>query len=181
MARIWFLWCGRNSPFSARITTTAFERLLVEDESTHKEARNAYYKVWQNEDLAKKVLSEFGLFDKKCRIINGHIPQKAGECPVKANGRVIVIDGGFCRAYHKKCGIAGYTLIQNSMGMRLSAHKPFLGKEAAVRDDADIFSESIPISQSKRRIKVRECDRGEVLRDRVADLLLLLRERGKRI
>ena len=171
---IWFLWCGRNSPLSARERTAAFERLLIEDESTHKETRNAYYKAWQSEGLAIKILKEFGLTKDSSRIINGHIPTKIGENPIKAGGRLIVIDGGFCRAYQPRTGIGGYTLTYNERGMKLWAHRPFAGKESAIRENSDIISEPIPVYERKNKLRVRETDRGADLRDEIADFMELL-------
>lgn len=110
---MWFLWCGRNSPIFGRRQITTFERALIEDKSTHKEPKNAYYEYCDDEDFALKVLNHFGLNESYSCIVNGHIPVKAkeGEEPQKANGRRVVIDGGFCRAYQPQTGIAGYTMF----------------------------------------------------------------------
>ena len=171
---LWFLWCGKASPFSGKDRTCVFERLFINDKSAQEEKRNAYYNTWQSEELVKKLLFEFGLRSSRSRIINGHIPQKKGECPIKAGGRLIVIDGGFCSAYHKLSGIAGYTLTESASGMRLSAHTPFPGRMAAIENNADIYSESITVYRSRCRIKVRECDRGRELRELIGDQMLLL-------
>ena len=171
---LWFLWCGKNSPLAAREKIAAFERLLIEDKSTHKEPRNAYYKAWVDPALADKILAEFSLFGTRRHIINGHIPVNKGENPIKAGGRVIVIDGGFCRAYHGTTGIAGYTLIYNCRGMKISAHEPFTDKTTAIKHNRDIFSETTVFEESKNEILIRDCDEGKEIRDAIAQLILLL-------
>lgn len=172
---LWFLWCGKNSPLSAREQITTFERLLVKNDSLYKEPKNAYYKVWSDKKLAEKILMEFGLCTENSHIINGHIPITSGESPIKAEGKVIVIDGGFCRAYHSTTGIAGYTLIFNAEGLKLSAHEPFLGIERAIKTNADIISEEVVFQRTKNKIKVRETDKGIAIRERMLDLLDLLK------
>ena len=171
---LWFLGCGRNSPLVGREKMATFERLFLEDEEIKKEEKNAYYKAWENEDIVQKILAEFGLFHDSAHIINGHIPQKKGENPIKAGGRLIVIDGGFCSAYHKTTGIAGYTLIYNADGMRLSAHSPFKGKEDAIKNNGDILSETVIFETKKHRIRIRETDLGGEIREEMYDLARLL-------
>ena len=171
---LWFLWCGRNSPLSAREKIATFERLLIEDKETHKEEKNPYYRIWNDEKTAEKILNEFGLFGARSKIINGHIPVNKGESPIKANGRLILIDGGFCRAYHDVTGIAGYTLIYNADGMKLFAHSAFTGKERAISGEASHTPKEIILEKRAKRIKTRDSDRGGEIRDELCDLLTLL-------
>ena len=140
---MWYLWCGSNSPLSGRVVKT-FERTFLADESTWKEPKNPYYRYQDSEPVCRMLLREFGLYSENSHIINGHTPIHVmeGEKPLKANGRLIVIDGGFCKAYQKTTGIAGYTLIFNSHGMRLKSHQPFSGMEAALSENLDIDSQS---------------------------------------
>ena len=173
---MWYLGCGRNSPLVGREKMATFERLLLSDENIKKEPKNAYYRAWEDEKIVKMILAEFGLEHDGAHIINGHIPRKIGENPIKAGGRLIVIDGGFCSAYHKSAGIAGYTLIYNAEGMRLSAHEPFRGREDAVKNNGDILSETVIFEKKSTVIKVRETDLGKEIRDEICDLVLLLRE-----
>ena len=135
---MWYLWCGSNSPLSGRVVKT-FERTFLSDESTWKEPKNPYYRYQDSEPVCRMLLREFGLYSENSHIINGHTPIHVmeGENPLKANGRLIVIDGGFCKAYQKTTGIAGYTLIFNSHGMRLKSHQPFSGMEAALSENLD--------------------------------------------
>ena len=170
---MWFLWCGRNSPLSGREKITTFERIFISDSKTHKEPKNPYYKIWESPSLAEKVLEEFGLFGERSHIINGHIPVKRGENPIKAGGRLILIDGGFCHAFLGRTGIAGYTLIYNSDGMRISAHDPFPGIEAAVEKNADIAYDTAVFETAKEKIKVISTDEGAKIVDKIADLMLL--------
>lgn len=170
---MWFLWCGKNSPLSGREKITTFERIFISDKNTHIEKKNPYYKVWENPSLAEKVLSEFGLSGVRSHIINGHIPVKKGENPIKAGGRLILIDGGFCHAFLGRTGIAGYTLIYNSDGMRISAHNPFPGIEAAVEKNADIAYDTVVFETAKKKIKVISTDEGTKIIDKISDLMSL--------
>ncbi|MBO5908123.1 MAG: fructose-1,6-bisphosphatase [Clostridia bacterium] len=178
---LWFLWCGRNSPLCAREKIATFEGLLIEDKSTHIEPRNAYYNAWRTPEVADMILAEFSLSGPRCHIINGHIPVNKGENPIKADGRVIVIDGGFCKAYHDTTGIAGYTLIYNADGMKISAHEPFTDKMTAIKYNRDILSQTTVFEQAKSKILIRDCDEGKEIRDNIAELILLLQkyERGE--
>ncbi len=168
---MWFLWCGKNSPLSGRERITTFERMLIDDKSTHYEPRNFYYHVWDDAEMAEKILSEFSLGGARSHIINGHIPVKRGESPIKAGGKLIVIDGGFCSAYHSATGIAGYTLIYNSEGMKITAHEPFSGKESAIMNNSDIHSDTSVFETTKRRIKVSETDEGKIIMDKITALM----------
>ena len=172
---LWFLWCGKHSPLSAREKVTTFERLFIDDESTWVEPKNAYYNSWNDESIVDKILAEFSLDGESSHIINGHIPIKSrkGEAPIKAGGKLIVIDGGFCRAYQKTTGIAGYTLIYNAEGIRISAHEPFRGKINAINNNADILSDTVVFENSKHKILVKDTDKGIEIQKRIDDLLLL--------
>ena len=173
---LWFLWCGKNSPLCGRSRITTFERLLISDKAAWEEPKNAYYRSWSDEKIANKILGEFGLSGAGSHIINGHIPVNKGEDPIKAGGKLIVIDGGFCRAFISKTGIGGYTLIYNAEGMRISAHEPFAGKENAIKNNADILSDTVVFEHATDKIRVRDTDLGKNIRDKIADLMLLLEE-----
>lgn len=172
---MWYLWCGSNSPLSGRVVKT-FERTFLSDESTWKEPKNPYYRYQDSEPVCRMLLREFGLYSENSHIINGHTPihVKQGETPLKANGRLIVIDGGFCKAYQKTTGIAGYTLIFNSHGMRLKSHQPFSGMEAALSENLDIDSQSQQVATLDKRLMVADTDTGEMLKEQIADLEDLL-------
>lgn len=138
---LWYIWTGPNSPVFGKDKMTTFERYFIEDKETHVETKNAYYRLYDNEEIVDKILREFGLDTTKSHIVNGHVPveRKKGESPIKCNGKLLVIDGGFSKAYQHKTGIAGYTLVANSYGMRLVSHEPFESTEAAIRKESDIF------------------------------------------
>ena len=172
---LWFLWCGKNSPLCAREKITTFERLYVEDSETWVEPKNYYYNSWGDERVADKILREFSLGGVGSHIINGHIPirSRKGEAPVKANGKLIVIDGGFCQAYQSTTGIGGYTLIYSSEGMSISAHEPFRGRENAIKNNVDILSETVVFENSAHRILVKDTDQGAEIQRRIDDLTLL--------
>ena len=172
---LWYLWCGKLSPLFGRSAMTTFERLYVADKSTHVEVKDPYY-TWYNEESAcRRILAEFGL-PGSCHIINGHVPvqEKNGESPLKGGGRLIVIDGGFCRAYHEKTGIAGYTLTYSSRDMSLRTHQPFISAEKAITENIDIVSRESVLEQENRRILVEDVDEGETLREKVHDLKQLV-------
>jgi fructose-1,6-bisphosphatase-3 len=172
---MWYLWCGSSSPFSGREFHT-FERALVDDQSTWAEPRNPYFGFWEDADAVKKILAEFGLDPETGHIINGHTPVKArkGESPVKAGGKLFIIDGGFCKAYQATTGIAGYTLIYSSHGIRLKAHRPFEGIARVLSDNADMESDSETVESFPRRLYIGDTDEGAQLRARIAALTELL-------
>ena len=173
---LWFLWCGKDSPLCARKRIATFERLLIGDKDAWVEPKNAYYRSWDDEKIAIKILQEFGLSEIGSHIINGHLPVHKGENPMKANGRILVIDGGFCKAYHGSTGIGGYTLIYNADGMRLQAHEPFFDRADAIKNNADIVSQTIIFESKSDKMRIRETDKGSSIRERIADLMLLLQE-----
>ena len=173
---MWFLWCAPMSPLFGKEKMTTFERYFIADKATHAEKRNAYYTLRDTEDAARKILKEFGLDPDTGRIVNGHVPVKVvkGERPIKANGRLIVIDGGFSRAYQKQTGIAGYTLISNSRGLLLAAHQPFESTQKAVSEELDIDSEMEVIHSHPFRMRVRDTDRGREIQAQIDELQALL-------
>lgn len=173
---LWFLWCGKDSPLCARKKIATFERLLIDDKDSWVEPKNAYYRSWDDEKIAIKILNEFGLGSIGSHIINGHLPVHKGETPIKANGRILVIDGGFCKAYHGSTGIGGYTLIYNADGMRLQAHEPFFDRADAIKNNADIVSQTIIFENKADKMRIRETDRGSSIRERIADLMMLMQE-----
>lgn len=172
---MWYLWCGNDSPFSGRVFHT-FERAVVDDKSTWTEPKNPYFSFWEDEKAAGMIMSEFGLDPELGHIINGHTPVKAkkGESPIKAGGKLFIIDGGFCEAYQKTTGIAGYTLVFNSHGLKIKSHFPFEGVAAAIDDNADIESEAVTVERFPRRRYIADCDNGVRLRRRIEALESLL-------
>lgn len=172
---MWYLWCGRKSPLCGRNVKT-FEKTYIEDESAGIEENDPYYIYSKSERTCGMILREFGLYSSVSHIINGHTPVRAsdGESPIKAGGRLIVIDGGFCRAYQKKTGIAGYTLIYNSHGLRIKAHKPFEGLEKALTENRDIESGSDFFESEPQRIMVADTDNGKIISEKIKDLQMLL-------
>ena len=176
MDLLWFLWEGRNSPIFGRDRMTTFERRLIKDESAWTEPKNAYYTLYQDPAICDMILKEFGLEGPHCHIINGHVPVKTkkGESPVKGGGKLIVIDGGFCKAYQSTSGIAGYTLIYNSHSFRIVAHQPFAGREKAIRENFDIASSTEVFERLDGRQKIKETDIGRDLQTQIDDLNALL-------
>ena len=173
---LWWLWCGRNSPIFGRDRMTTFERRFVADESVWTETKNAYYRLYNDPAVCEGILQEFGLNGPHSHIINGHVPVKSkkGESPVKGGGRLVVIDGGFCKAYQKTTGIAGYTLIYNSGCFRLVSHEPFVGRANAIRENRDIASSSQVFERLDRRACIADTDIGRQLQEQIQDLLALL-------
>jgi len=173
---LWFLWCGRNSPIFGRDHIATFERMLIEDSATWAELKNPYYTFNNSESFCSKILREFSLDSPFSRIVNGHMPVKVkeGEGPVKAGGKLIVIDGGFSRAYQKYTGIAGYTMFFSSHGIRIASHQPFGSKEDAVRFDRDIQSTTVISENLPDRLYVAGTDNGQTIQNKIADLKSLL-------
>ncbi len=172
---MYFLWCGDLSPFAGR-TSRTFERFLIDDSSCYIEPTNPYYHYFDYEEQCEMILREFNLHGPNSHIINGHLPIKVknGESPLKANGKLIVIDGGFCKAYHSKTGIAGYTLISNSRCLRIKAHGRFESQKKACSENKDIISKSKMIETYEHRLMVRDSDNGKVLNETVNQLKNLL-------
>ena len=173
---LWWLWAGRNSPIFGRDRMTTFERRLIADESAWTEPKNSYYTLYNDPAVCEAILKEFGLEGPHCHIINGHIPVKTkkGESPIKGGGKLIVIDGGFCKAYQPTTGIAGYTLIYNSWVLRIVSHEPFCGRKTAIEKNMDIANSSRVFERMDTRIKIAQTDIGAKLQaqaDALRDLL----------
>ena len=173
---LWWLWAGRNSPIFGRDRMTTFERRFIADEATWAEPKNPYYTYYQDRRVCDRLLMEFGLKGEHCHIINGHVPVKVrkGESPIKGGGKLIVIDGGFSRAYQSTSGIAGYTLIYNSRHYRIVSHQPFTSKWNAVHKNDDIRNDSEIFEKMETRMRVSQTDEGAELQDRVDMLMMLL-------
>ena len=173
---LWFIWENKNSPVFGKDKMTTFERYFVAEKATHVEPKNPYYRLLEKEEVVNAILAEFGLSGQEAHIVNGHIPieAKKGESPVKCGGKLLIIDGGFSKAYQPKTGIAGYTLIYNSYGLVLAAHEPFESVEKAVSDGNDIVSHTILVQHVVRRKTVADTDNGKVMRENIRDLENLL-------
>lgn len=173
---MWYIWTGPNSPVFGKDKMATFERYFVEDKTTHKETKNAYYSLLDNEDVINRILREFGLDEAHSHIVNGHVPVelKKGQSPIKCGGKLLVIDGGFSKAYQDKTGIAGYTLVANSHGLNLVEHMPFESAEAAIRDESDIVSDTIIVETAPHRLRVEDTDIGTELKETIAHLEKLL-------
>ena len=173
---LWWLWAGRNSPIFGRDRMTTFERRLIKDESAWTEPKNSYYALYQDPSVCDMLLKEFGLEGPHCHIINGHIPVKAkkGESPIKGGGKLVVIDGGFCKAYQPTSGIAGYTLIFNSWCFRIVSHQPFAGQQDAIENNHDIANSSDVFERLGSRMRISQTDIGRTLQAQSDDLCLLL-------
>ena len=173
---LWWLWAGRNSPIFGRDRMTTFERRLIKDESAWTEPKNSYYALYQDPAVCDMLLKEFGLEGPHCHIINGHIPVKAkkGESPIKGGGKLVVIDGGFCKAYQPTSGIAGYTLIFNSWCFRIVSHQPFAGQQDAIENNHDIANSSDVFERLGSRMRISQTDIGRTLQAQSDDLCLLL-------
>ena len=173
---IWYIWAGPNSPVFGKDKMTTFERYFIADKDSHKETKNSYYSMMDNVEVINKILEEFKLDTKKSHIINGHVPVelKKGETPIKCDGKLLIIDGGFSKAYQSKTGIAGYTLVANSHGMRLVAHEPFESMESAIIHESDIFSDSTIVETAANRIRVADTDIGREIKESIKQLELLL-------
>ncbi len=173
---IWYLWCGENSPLFGKKKMATFERYFIDDKETHHEERCPYYKYRDEEDICKMILENFGMDPESSHIINGHVPVKVskGESPIKAGGKLFVIDGGFAKAYQKETGIAGYTLIYNSHGLVLVSHEPFESLEKAITEEKDIHSSTVALQYSHDRIRIMDTDVGKELQDSINELMELL-------
>ncbi len=172
----YYLWCGPQSSLFGKHSMKTFERCFIKDSSTHKEERNAYYIYNKTADYCDKVFEEFDMEMMTARIVNGHVPVKVGkgESPIRAEGKIIVIDGGLSKAYQSVTDIAGYTLIYNSHGLLLSQHQPFVSARESIENDIDLISEVSVIYNPHRRITVKETDIGKKLLEDIDDLKELL-------
>ncbi len=173
----WYIWAGPLSPVFGKDKMATFERYFIEDKSSHEEKKNPYYELRDNAAILDRILTEFGLDADNSHIINGHVPVELmkGESPVLCGGKLLIIDGGFSKAYQSKTGIAGYTLISNSHGLRLVQHEPFTSTEDAIRNETDIVSDSEIIESKQNRQLVADTDTGEDIREQISELEKLLK------
>ena len=171
-----YLWCGKDSPLFDKSKMATFERYFLLDKETYKEEKGNYFKLRDNEEICDRILDAFGIKGPNRHIINGHVPVHAsrGENPIKANGKLMVIDGGFSEAYHQETGIAGYTLVYHSRGFQLVQHEPFTSARDAIMRGIDIKSTTQIVEMSAHRMLVSDTDKGEELRSQIADLKELL-------
>ncbi|WP_300392476.1 fructose-1,6-bisphosphatase [Fusobacterium sp.] len=173
---MWYLWCGPNSPLFGKDAMKTFERYFTTDKALHKEVKNPYYSFYEDVDFINKIFVEFDLNPEISHIINGHVPvkEKKGESPIKAKGKLIVIDGGFSKAYQSETGLAGYTLIYNSYGMKLVSHEPFQNVKNAIENCVDIHSSTRIVKRVLERKRVKDTDIGKKLETQIEDLYELL-------
>ena len=171
-----YLWCGPDSPLFDKSKMATFERYFINDAETHEEKKGNYFKLRDDEKVCDCIMDAFGVTDPNRHIINGHVPVRVGkgENPIKANGKLMVIDGGFSQAYHKETGIAGYTLVYHSRGFQLVQHEPFTSTEDAILRGTDIKSTTQIVEMSSHRMLVADTDKGQELRGQVDDLEELL-------
>lgn len=173
---IWYLWCGPDSPLYDKSRMATFERYFIAEKETHQEQKGWYYTLRNSEEVCDRILDDFGVKGNHRHIINGHVPVHVsrGENPVKANGKLMVIDGGFAKAYHDTTGIAGYTLVYHSRGFQLVQHEPFSSTDEAIRQGTDIRSTMQIVEMTGNRIMVGDTDKGEFLRTQIVELKRLL-------
>ena len=172
----WYLWCGPDSPLFDKSRMTTFERYFLADPATHHEEKGFYYQLREDPIICTRILDSFGVEGENRHIINGHVPVHAsqGENPIKADGMLMVIDGGFAKAYHHTTGIAGYTLVYHSRGFQLIQHEPFTSTQEAVAKGTDIKSSTQIVEMMGRRIRVRDTDKGRQLQEQIKELRQLL-------
>ncbi|MDO8969766.1 MAG: fructose-bisphosphatase class III, partial [Saprospiraceae bacterium] len=173
---MWYLWSGPQSPLFGKSKMATFERYFIVDPQTHQEAKNAYYDYRDQEETADRILREYGLDPKTAHIINGHVPVrvKKGESPLKAGGKLMVIDGGFSKAYQPQTGIAGYTLVYNSWGFILVSHTAFESAQKAIEEETDSHPQSQVFEKTGVRIRVKDTDQGKRLQQHIDGLKALL-------
>ncbi len=173
---LWFIWENNNSPVFGKNKMTTFERYFIADEQTHQEPKNAYYRLIETPEIVDGILQEFGLSGEEAHIINGHIPVNVrdGESPIKCNGKLLIIDGGFSKTYQKKTGVAGYTLIYNSYGLVIAAHELFESVEKAVEEGTDILSHTLLVQHVVERKLVADTDIGREMKISIEELETLV-------
>ncbi len=171
-----YLWCGKDSPLFDKSKMATFERYFLKEKETHKEEKGYYFKLRDNADICDRIMDAFGVKGDNRHIINGHVPVhvKTGENPIKADGKLMVIDGGFSEAYHKETGIAGYTLVYHSRGFELVQHEPFTSARDAILRGTDILGTTQIVEMSTHRMRVADTDKGADIRSQIADLEKLL-------
>ncbi len=173
---MWFLWCGENSPLNGKKKMTTFERAFIDDKSSWEEPKDHYYDNIESRTAVELILREFNITSRRSHIVNGHVPVKItkGESPLKAGGKLLVIDGGISKAYQAVTGISGYTLISNSYQLLISEHQPFTGIDAVINDNNDMHSKNITVEDYKQRITIENTDSGLAISNRINNLKLLL-------
>lgn len=173
---IWYIWSNENSPVYGKEKMATFERYFLSDKSVQSEEKDYYYKLYEKEEVVNRILEEFELDTERSHIINGHMPVelKNGESPIKCNGKVLIIDGGFSKAYQGKTGIAGYTLIYNSYGLRLISHEAFTSRDEVIEQESDIHSDTLIVERVNTRRYVKDTDIGKGLMERIEGLEELL-------
>ena len=173
---MWYIWSNENSPVYGKEKMATFERYFIADKEVQEEKKDYYYQLIDREDVANRILEEFGMDPEKSHIINGHMPVKTvkSESPVKCGGKVMIIDGGFSKAYRGQTGIAGYTLIYNSRGLRLVSHETFTSTEDMIEKEKDVFSDTVIMEFSKHRERVADTENGKQIREKIKDLEELL-------
>jgi fructose-1,6-bisphosphatase-3 len=173
---MWYLWSGAQSPLFGKSKMATFERYFIADPATHREDKNAYYEYRDLDETVRRILAAYGLDPDRAHIINGHVPVrvKKGESPLKAGGKLLVIDGGFSRAYQPETGIAGYTLIYNSYGFILVSHKAFESTQKAVDEELDSHPQNQILEQNTVRIMVKDTDQGKRMQQQIDELKALL-------
>ncbi len=178
---MWYLWCGPNSPLYGKEKMTTFERYFTNEKKLAVEEKNPYYALTNSEEICTKILNEFGLSKSNSHIVNGHVPVKVskGESPIKAGGKLLIIDGGFAKAYQSVTGIAGYTLIYNSRGLVLASHEPFSSTEEAVKQEKDIISSTQFLEHNFGRKMVESTDIGRALKTKIQELEELVEAYGR--
>ena len=176
MDYIWYMWCGPDAPSFDKDKMATFERYFIADKALHKEKKGYYYTLRDNEKICDRILEEFGVTGVHTHIINGHVPVKTikGEQPMKAGGKLLVIDGGFSKAYQPETGIAGYTLVYHSHGLQLVQHEPFQSTQKAIEEGQDIKSTTFVIEFNSQRMMVKDTDKGKELVTQIQDLKKLL-------
>lgn len=174
---IWYIWTAPHSPLYGREKMATFERYFIDDESLHVEEKNCYFQMINNHEVVDMILKDFGLEGSGVHIINGHVPvhRMRGESPVKCDGKVIVIDGGFSKAYRKRTGIAGYTLIYNSYGLTLTAHEPFVSTDEAISKELDIVSKREAVEFAEHRMLIGDTDHGKKMKEKIEELKTLIK------
>ena len=174
---VWYMWCGPDAPSFDKDKMATFERYFIADKELHKETKGYYYTLRNRADICDNILREFGVEPgPHSHIINGHVPVKTiqGEKPIKADGKLLVIDGGFSKAYQPETGIAGYTLVYHSHGLQLVQHEPFQSRQKAIEEGLDIKSTTFVIEFNSQRMMVKDTDKGQVLTTQIRDLEKLL-------
>lgn len=172
----WYMWCGPDSPLFDKSKMATFERYFLKEKSTYHEEKGYYYELRNDENVCDMILDEFGVEGKHRHIINGHVPVRInkGETPIRANGKLMIIDGGFAKSYHATTGMAGYTLVFHSRGFQLVKHEPFTSAEEAIKSGTDIVSTTEIVELTQNRMRVRDTDKGKILQAQIDELTELL-------